>query len=77
MFHDGHRQAHTVTVLKGDSFPPCKKCGDRVRYQLWKGVTVLNVNHEIWAWASMLSVWGTDVYIRLLIHDLIPHGPWN
>jgi hypothetical protein len=40
-------------------------------------VTVLNVNHEVWAWASMLSVWATDVYIRLLIHGVIPHGPWN
>src|SRR5438132_135563 len=54
----------------------CFSC-HRVRYQLWKGVTVLNVNHEAWAWASMLSVWGTDVYIRLLIHGVIPHGPWN
>jgi hypothetical protein len=53
----------------------CFSC-HRVRYQLWKGVTVLNVNHEVWAWASMFSVWATDVYIRLLIHGVIPAAPW-
>jgi hypothetical protein len=53
----------------------CFSC-HRVQYQLWKGVTVLNVNHEVWAWASMFSVWATDVYIRLLIHGVIPPGPW-
>jgi hypothetical protein len=54
----------------------CFSC-HRARYQLWKGATVLNVNHECWAWASMLSVWATDLYIRLLIHGVIPHAAWN
>lgn len=54
----------------------CFSC-HRARHQLWKGVTVLNVRHEFWAWASMFSVWGTDVYIRLLIHGVIPHAGWN
>src|SRR5215472_18520529 len=35
VIHDLHRPTHSVTILKGDEFPPCKKCGDRVRYQLW------------------------------------------
>jgi len=35
VIHDLHRSPHTATVLKGDEFPVCKKCGDRVRYQLW------------------------------------------
>jgi hypothetical protein len=65
---------HALRHLFGGT--DCFSC-HRVRYQLWKGVTVLNVNHEVWAWASMLSVWATDVYIRLLIHGAIPHGPWN
>jgi hypothetical protein len=38
---------------------------------------VLNVSHELWAWLSMFSVWGTDVYIRLLIHGVLPPGPWS
>ncbi|MDQ6921483.1 MAG: hypothetical protein M3170_07785 [Candidatus Dormibacteraeota bacterium] len=65
---------HALRHLFGGT--DCFSC-HRVRYRLWKGVTVLNVNHEVWAWASMLSVWATDVYIRLLIHGVIPYGPWN
>ncbi|MDQ6743545.1 MAG: hypothetical protein M3Z97_11660 [Candidatus Dormibacteraeota bacterium] len=65
---------HALRHLFGGT--DCFSC-HRVRYRLWKGVTVLNVNHEVWAWASMLSVWATDVYIRLLIHGAIPNGPWN
>lgn len=33
--HDSHRQTHSVTILKGDIFPRCHQCGDRVRYRLW------------------------------------------
>ncbi|PZR91021.1 MAG: hypothetical protein DLM67_16830 [Candidatus Nephthysia bennettiae] len=65
---------HALRHLFGGT--DCFSC-HRVRYRLWKGVTVLNVNHETWAWASMLSVWATDLYIRLLIHGAIPHVPWN
>jgi hypothetical protein len=65
---------HALRHLVGGS-KDCFSC-HRARYQLWKGVTVLNVNHDMWAWLSMLSVWGTDVYIRLLIHGVIPPLPW-
>jgi len=54
----------------------CFSC-HRARYRLWRGVTVLNVRHELWAWTSMFTVWGVDLYIRLLITGTIPHGPWN
>jgi hypothetical protein len=54
----------------------CFSC-HRARFTLWKGVTVLNVRHDRWAWVSMFTVWGTDVYIRLLIHDVLPRAPWN
>lgn len=32
--HVRHRAVHSVTVLKGEVFPPCKRCGDQVRYRL-------------------------------------------
>jgi hypothetical protein len=54
----------------------CFSC-HRVRHTLWKGVTVLNVRHDRWAWVSMFTVWGTDVYIRLLVHGVLPHAAWN
>jgi hypothetical protein len=40
----------------------------RARFQLWKGVTVLNIRHDRWAWASLFSVWLTDVFIRALMN---------
>jgi hypothetical protein len=52
----------------------CFSC-HRVRFSLWKSVTALNIRHDRWAWVSMFTVWGTDVYIRLALHGVI-HGPW-
>lgn len=37
-----------------------------VRYRLWSWVTVLNARHAQFAWASLVAVTLTDVYIRLL-----------
>ena len=54
----------------------CLSCV-RTRYRLWKGVTVLNVNHATWAWVSLFTVWATDLYIRLLAHGWLPHGIWT
>lgn len=35
VIHDsGHRTAHEVVMLKGDSFPPCDTCEERVRFRL-------------------------------------------
>jgi hypothetical protein len=32
--HSEHREPHFVTAIKGEIFPPCRKCRDRVRYSL-------------------------------------------
>jgi hypothetical protein len=52
----------------------CFSCarGGRLRFGLWQRVTVLNVRHASWAWASLFSVALTDVYLRLLMAGLIP-----
>jgi hypothetical protein len=35
VIHDhGHRTAHEVVMLSGDSFPACDTCGVRVRFRL-------------------------------------------
>lgn len=35
VIHDGgHRTAHEVVMLKGDSFPLCDTCEERVRFRL-------------------------------------------
>lgn len=32
--HRRHRASHQVTVLEGEVFPACKRCGEHVRYRL-------------------------------------------
>lgn len=32
--HFRHRMPHEITVLEGEVFPRCKKCGDKVKFQL-------------------------------------------
>ncbi len=32
--HDGHREDHTVTAIRGEPFPPCRKCKQQVRFRL-------------------------------------------
>lgn len=32
--HLNHRLPHEVTLLKGEQFPRCGKCSDRVRFEL-------------------------------------------
>ncbi len=56
----------------------CFSCSaaSRARYQLWRGVSVLNVRHDRWAWASLVSVAATDVYIRLLIAGVLHDPRW-
>jgi hypothetical protein len=31
--HYQHREAHVVQISRGEQFPPCQKCGERVRYE--------------------------------------------
>lgn len=54
----------------------CVSCGRRpsLRYGLWHRVSAWNTRHGGWAWISMFSVWGTDLYIRLLIGGVL-HDP--
>jgi hypothetical protein len=38
----------------------------RLRYAIWKVVTVFNERHMLFAWASLFSVGLTDFYIRMV-----------
>jgi len=66
---------HALRHLAGGGLD-CLSC-HRARHRLWRGVTVLNVRHELWAWTSMFTVWGVDLYIRLLMTGVLPHAAWN
>lgn len=55
---------HAARYLVGgylDSFH-----GASLRFRLWSWATRLSVQHSRWAWASLVVVMGTDLYIRLL-----------
>ncbi len=49
----------------------CKPRRPRARYHLWRVISRLNQHHGLYAWISMFWVWGTAVYVRLLILGLI------
>ena len=68
---------HALRHLAGGGLD-CFSCSRtaRVRWRLWKGVSVLNVRHDRWAWASLFSVLLTDVYIRLLMQGWLSDVRW-
>jgi len=41
----------------------------QTRYKLWTRVTMLNNRHALWAWLSLTTVWGVDVYIRYVVME--------
>ena len=68
---------HAFRHLAGGELD-CFSCSRtaRARFQLWKGVSVLNVRHDRWAWASLVSVLAVDVYIRLLMTGVLHDPRW-
>jgi hypothetical protein len=51
----------------------CFSCsrGALLRYRAWQRATWLNIHHQRWAWASLISVAVTDLLIRLLAIGVI------
>lgn len=68
---------HAFRHLAGGELD-CFSCSGtaRARFQLWRGITVLNVRHDRWAWASLASVLLTDVYIRALMAGVLRDPRW-
>jgi len=68
---------HAFRHLAGGELD-CFSCSmvARARHKLWQGVTVLNIRHDRWAWASLMSVAGTDIYIRLLLAGVLHDPRW-
>ena len=68
---------HAFRHLAGGELD-CFSCSRsaRARFQLWRGITVLNIRHDRWAWASLASVLLTDVYIRALMAGALQDPRW-
>jgi hypothetical protein len=65
---------HSLRYLVGghlDSFH-----GKSLRYRLWSWANALNARHARWAWASLVVVAGTDLYIRLLSMGVLTDPRW-
>ena len=45
--HDGHRSPHPVCVIKGDVFPSCRHCRQRVRYEKWMDAEYLTHDWDL------------------------------
>jgi hypothetical protein len=37
-YHNSHRLSHEVTLLTGETFPPCVRCGTDVHFELLREV---------------------------------------
>jgi hypothetical protein len=67
---------HAFRHLVGGSLD-CFSCSlaGRTRRSLWARVGLLNERHGLWALVSLFTVWGADVYVRLVAHGAFtdPH----
>ncbi len=58
-----HSLRHLVGGKK-DCFS-CSSFGE-ARFRAWSAVTLLNKNHQLWAWVSLFGVGFSDIYVRMV-----------
>jgi hypothetical protein len=63
---------HSLRHLVGGSVD-CWSCarGGGARRGAWKGVTIFNRHHMLWAWTSLFVVCAADLYVRLVARGVI------
>jgi hypothetical protein len=63
---------HSARHLIGGNLD-CFSCSafTRARYGAWKGASVLNERHMLFAWVSFFTVCGADLYVRLVASGTI------
>jgi len=70
---------HSLRHLVGGR-SDCFSCtlGGNLRYGAWRGVSILNLKHGLWGWASLFMVGLADFYVWMVasgrIHDLNTWG---
>ena len=65
---------HAFRHLSGGGFDNISE--NPLRHKLYDCVSCLNGDHKKWAWASLVSVAGTDIYIRLLLAGVLHDPRW-
>jgi len=62
---------------KEDCFT-CPAGNEKVKYKLWRKVSMLNSKHMLWAWVSMVWVGLTDLYVMLVSKGIIvDYNTWG
>ena len=62
---------------KEDCFS-CSAGKEKIKYKIWGKVSILNSQHMLWAWISMIWVALTDLYIMLLSKGIITdYNTWG
>lgn len=63
---------HSLRHLVGGGLDCFSNCAlAKLRYPLWRGVSLLNTYHMLWAWVSLASVGFADLYVRLCAMGVI------
>ena len=63
---------HSARHLVGGSIDCFSACSlNRARHTAWKGASVLNDRHMLFAWMSFLTVCSSDLYVRLVASGTI------
>jgi hypothetical protein len=67
---------HSFRHLVGGKLD-CYSCDGiaKWRYGAWSKVTMLNGRHALWAWLSLFTVAGVDLYIRFVVMNGHPADP--
>lgn len=47
VIHDGHRPPHKVIALRSDKFPPCRTCGEELRFLALQAVSYINHDMDL------------------------------
>jgi hypothetical protein len=63
---------HSARHLVGGKLD-CFSCsaGARSRHKVWRGASILNERHMLFAWISFVAVCGADLYVRLVASGTI------
>ena len=63
---------HSARHLVGGNLD-CFSCsaGTRSRHRVWRGASILNERHMLFAWISFFAVCGADLYVRLVASGTI------
>ncbi|HZG64447.1 MAG TPA: hypothetical protein VEY13_13205 [Rubrobacteraceae bacterium] len=63
---------HSLRHLAGGRVD-CYSCvrGGNLRRKSFQWISVLNGRHMLWAWVSLFTVWGADVYVRLVMAGVL------